>query len=93
LGTLAYEPLWWFYRRENQVVGADGLRGRKIAIGPQGSGTRALSLELIKRTGMERQIGELLALGPREAAEKLKAGEIDVAFMMNPWDAPVVQDR
>jgi len=91
LGTLAYEPLWWFHRRENQGVGVDGLRGRKIAIGPQGSGTRALSLELIKRTGMERQIGELLALGPREAAEKLKAGEIDVAFMMNSWDAPVVQ--
>src|SRR5262249_40928256 len=39
----------------------------------------------------ERQIGELLAIGPREAAEKLKAGEIDVAFMMNSWDAPVVQ--
>ena len=91
LGTLAYEPLWWFHRRENQGVGVDGLRGRKIAIGPQGSGTRALSLELIKRTGMERQIGELLALSPREAAEKLKAGEIDVAFMMTPWDAPVVQ--
>jgi TRAP-type uncharacterized transport system substrate-binding protein len=61
------------------------------AIGPQGSGTRALSLELIKRTGMERQIGELLALGPSEAAEKLKAGEIDVAFMMTSWGAPVVQ--
>jgi TRAP-type uncharacterized transport system substrate-binding protein len=91
LGAVAYEPLWWFHRRENQGVGADGLRGRKIAIGPQGSGTRALSLELIKRTGMERQIGELLALGPREAAEKLKAGEIDVAFMMNSWGAPVVQ--
>ena len=74
LGTVAYEPLWWFHRPENQGVGADGLRGRKIAIGPQGSGTRALSLELIKRTGMERQIGELLALAPREAAEKLKAG-------------------
>src|SRR5262249_27639483 len=80
---VAYEPLWWFRRRENQGVGADGLRGRKIAIGQQGSGTRALSLQLIKRTGMERQAGELLALGPREAAEKLKAGEIDVAFMMN----------
>src|SRR5215813_9093673 len=91
LGTVAYEPLWWFRRREYQGVGADGLRGRKIAIGPQGSGTRALSLELIKRTGMERQIGELLALDPREAADKLEAGEIDVAFMMNSWDAPVVQ--
>src|SRR5262249_31625244 len=91
LGTMAYEPLWWFRRRENEGVGADGLRGRKMAIGPQGSGTRALSLELVKRFGMEPQVGELLALGPREAAEKLKAGEIDVAFMMNSWDAPVVQ--
>jgi TRAP transporter TAXI family solute receptor len=92
LGAVAYEPLWWFRRREIEGVGADGLRGRKIAIGPPGSGTRALSLELIKRNGMERQVGELLALSPREAAEKLKAGEIDVAFMMTSWDAPVVQE-
>ena len=51
LGTLAYEPLWWFRRREVQSVGADGLRGRRIAIGSEGSGTRVLSLELIKRPG------------------------------------------
>src|SRR5262245_41275174 len=91
LGTLAYEPLWWFHRRENQGVGADSLRGRKIAIGPEGSGTRALSLELIRRTDLEGHIGGLLALEPREAAEKLLAGEIDVAFMMNSWNAPLVQ--
>src|SRR5262245_58306760 len=82
LGTVAYEPLWWFRRSEDQGVGGDGMRGRKIAIGPQGSGTRVLSLQLFKRFGMERQIGEPLALGPNEAAEKLKAGEIDVVFMM-----------
>jgi len=91
LGTVAYEPLWWFRRREVQGVGADALRGRKVAIGPEGSGTRALSLELIKRVGIEGQIGEVLALGPREAVEKLLAGDIDVAFMMNSWDSPVVQ--
>src|SRR5262249_6040355 len=92
LGTVACEPVWWVRRRENEGVGGDGLRGRKMAIGLPGSGTRALSLELIKRFGMEPQVGELLALGPREAAEKLKAGEIDVAFMMTSWDAPVVQE-
>jgi TRAP-type uncharacterized transport system substrate-binding protein len=91
LGAVAYEPLWWFRRRENQDIGTDGLRGRRIAIGPQGSGTRALSLELIKRIGLQGQTGELLALEPREAAEKLKAGDIDVAFMMNSWEAPLVQ--
>ena len=91
LGTLFYEPLWWFRRREIQGVGVDGLRGRRVSIGPEGSGTRALALDLIKRTGVEQQIGEWLALAPRPSAEKLAAGEIDVAFMMTAWDSPVVR--
>jgi hypothetical protein len=36
-------------------------------------------------------VGELLALEPREAGEKLLAGEIDMAFMMTSWESPVVQ--
>ena len=47
-------------------------------------------LELMKRTGSE-QIGEVLALTPRVAGEKLLAGEIDVAFMMSAWESPRVQ--
>src|SRR5262249_51323501 len=91
LGTVFYEPMWWFHRREIQGVGLDGLRGRRIWIGPEGSGTRALALELLKRAGIEQQVGELLALEPRATAEKLLAGEIDVAFMMASSDSPVVQ--
>ena len=91
LGTLFYEPLWWFRRGEIQGVGVDGLRGRKISIGPEGSGTRALALDLIKRTGIEQQVGEWLALAPRPSAGKLAAGEIDVAFMVTAWDSPVVR--
>src|SRR5215813_5243954 len=90
LGTLFHEPLWWLRKREIQEPGIDGLRGRKISIGPEGSGTRALVLELMKRTGSER-IGELLALPPRAAGEKLLAGQIDVAFMTTSWESPVVQ--
>jgi TRAP-type uncharacterized transport system substrate-binding protein len=91
LGTIFYEPYWWFRRREIQAGGADALLGRKISIGPEGSGTRALSLELIRRTGMEREVAEWLALAPRAAGEKLLAGEIDMAFMMTSWESPVVQ--
>jgi TRAP-type uncharacterized transport system substrate-binding protein len=91
LGTVFYEPLWWFHKREIQGEGLDALRGRKISIGPEGSGTRALTLELIKRTGMEQQVSEWLALAPRAAGAKLSAGEIDVAFIMTSWESPVVQ--
>ena len=91
LGTLFYEPLWWFRRSEIRDVGVAGLLGRKISIGAEGSGTRVLELELIKRIGIEGKVSELLALSPQVAAEKLLAGEIDVAFMIAAWDSPVVQ--
>jgi TRAP-type uncharacterized transport system substrate-binding protein len=45
LGTVFYEPLWLFYRSEIGE-GIQALRGRRISIGPEGSGTRALALEL-----------------------------------------------
>jgi len=92
LGTLFYEPLWWFRKREIQVEGVAGLLGKKISIGPEGSGTRALGLELLKSAGIEGQVSELLALPPRAAGEKLLAGEIDVVWMIASWDAPMVQE-
>src|SRR3974390_1177963 len=70
LGTVFYEPLWWFQKREVRAEGVDTLRGRRISIGPQGSGTRAPSLQMIKRTGMEAKFGEVLALAAREAGDK-----------------------
>jgi TRAP-type uncharacterized transport system substrate-binding protein len=91
LGTVFYEPLWWFHKREIRGEEANRLRGRRISIGPEGSGTRALSLQLLRHTGIEGQVGELLALEPPEAGEKLLAGEIDMAFMMTSWGSPVVQ--
>ena len=82
--------MWWFRKRDIRGVGAESLLGRKVAIGSEGSGTRALMLELLKGVGIEKQI-ELLPLGPRAASDKLLAGEIDVAFMMTSWESPVVR--
>jgi TRAP transporter TAXI family solute receptor len=91
LGTLFYEPLWWFRRREIQVDGVFDLVGKKLSIGPEGSGTRALSLELIKAAGGDTQAPDLLALPVGEAREKLLAGQIDALSIVAGWDAPEVQ--
>jgi TRAP-type uncharacterized transport system substrate-binding protein len=52
LGTVFYEPLWFFYRTEYRVKGIQGLRGKKISIGPHGSGTRAIALKLLSLNGI-----------------------------------------
>ncbi len=91
LGTVAYEPLWFFYRRELQGKGLESLRGKRISIGPEGSGERALSLELLARNGIDQNFAKLLALTPQAAGEKLRSGEIEAALMLTSWDSSVVR--
>jgi TRAP-type uncharacterized transport system substrate-binding protein len=86
LGTIFYEPLWLFRR-----AGEQGLQGKRISIGPEGSGGRGLALQILSRTKLDRVVGELSGFAPRVAAEKLIAGEIDAAFIVTGWESPVVQ--
>jgi TRAP-type uncharacterized transport system substrate-binding protein len=91
LGTVFYEPLWLFHRSELRSQGLEGLRGRKISIGTEGGASRALSLELLKRSGIDGNSGELLGYSPQDAKDKLLAGEIDAALMVISWESPVVR--
>jgi TRAP transporter TAXI family solute receptor len=91
LGTVFYEPLWVFYQRELDLDGLHDLRGRKVSIGPEGSGSRVLSLELLRRNGTTEDMFVPLALSPAEAAQKLLNKEIDAAFILTSWDSTVVR--
>jgi TRAP transporter TAXI family solute receptor len=91
LGTVFYEPLWFFYRTEYRTKGIQGLRGKKISIGPEGSGTRLIALKLLALNGINESFAQLLSLTPQQAGEKLLRNEIDAAFMLTSWDSPVVQ--
>ena len=90
LGTIFYEPLWLF-RRAEIGEGAQGLRGRRLSIGSEGSGGRALALQIISKTKLDSIIGGLSGFAPQVAAEKLIAGEIDAAFIVTGWESPVIQ--
>src|SRR5215471_12927150 len=91
LGSVFYEPLWLFYRRGLQVEGLHDLRGRKVSIGPEGSGTRVLSLELLGRNGIAQDTFVPLALSPEEGGRRLLNKEIDAAFVLTSWDSTVVR--
>jgi TRAP transporter TAXI family solute receptor len=91
LGTVFYEPLWLFSRSALGDSGLGSLRGRRISIGPEGSGTRALSLALLARNGIDRRSAELFGFTPQVAGEELLQGNIDAAFMIISWDAPVLR--
>ncbi len=91
LGTVFYEPLWLFGRRGVTGTGLGGLRGKTIAVGPDGSGTQKLVLELLQRHGIDGKVSNLLPLTTAEGRDRLLAGNIDAAFMVVSWDAADVQ--
>lgn len=91
LGTVFYEPAWFFIRDVYRGKGKESLRGKKISIGPEGSSTRELALKLLALNGIDQRFVDLLPLTHREAGERLVRGEIDVAAMLAPWDDAVVQ--
>jgi TRAP-type uncharacterized transport system substrate-binding protein len=90
LGTMFYEPLWLFRREAGSEVGLAGLQGKRLAIGPEGSGTRALALRLLKRVGIDERTATLLPLASNDAADALAGGTIDFAAFVTSWEAPVV---
>jgi len=70
LGTLFYEPLWVFSRGE-LLTKHEQLRSLRISIGPEGSASRALSLEFLARVGIiDQKSATLVSLGRRNTQLK-----------------------
>jgi TRAP-type uncharacterized transport system substrate-binding protein len=91
LGTVSYEPMWLFYQGAAPGLHLEGLRGRKVSIGPEGSGSRAIALELLSRNGIGLGEAELLPLSLEESGRQLLAGKIGAAIMVASGDAPIVR--
>jgi hypothetical protein len=68
------------------------MRTRRLAIGPDGSGTRALAIQLQSEFGGMWPDRSRLPLSGRAAADALIAGNIDGAAFSASVEAPYVQD-
>ena len=80
LASLYYEPAWLFHRESMRLRTLRDLAGRRVAVGSEGSGTRALALTLLGESGLRFDELALLPLGGEAALAALQAGEIDAWF-------------
>jgi uncharacterized protein len=82
LGSIYYEPLWVFYRANLSIRHLTDMRGMKIAVGLEGSGSKVLSLKLLAVNGVTPENSRFFYLSLVESVEKLLAGDIDVTFFV-----------
>lgn len=90
LGSVFYEPVWVFYRGDKVLTRLTELKGKRIAIGQEGSGVRQLAQQLLDANEIPND-DHLVPLAGLSAAEELQQGRIDAAFIIAAETAPVVQ--
>jgi TRAP transporter TAXI family solute receptor len=90
IGSVFFEPLWIFVRDGIPVRSLVDLQGRRLAIGAEGSGTRALTLQLLQVSGIPDG-ALLLPLGGDEAVRRLLEGTVDAAFFVTARPFPQLE--
>ena len=89
LGSIEYLPVALFYRARKPMRALSALAGERIAIGPLGSGTRALALTLLKANGIEPGgPTTLLELAGGPAAKALLDDQVDAVVLMGDSATP-----
>lgn len=81
LGSLYFEPIWVFVRGDAPAR-LTGMKGKRIAVGAVGSGTRAVALPLLKDNGINAGTAQLQEIGGNAAMDALTSGAIDAAFFV-----------
>lgn len=90
LGSVYFEPLWVFYRGA-EIRDFGGLKGKRLAIGPEESGTRALALQLLAVNATVMPPTALLPESGLKANEMLLQGTLDALFIVGPPESPLVE--
>jgi TRAP transporter TAXI family solute receptor len=92
LGSLYREPLWIFYRGSENIQRLNELAHKRIAIGPAGSGTRAIAIPLLQANSVtEKGKTTFSDESGAAAVAALKEGKLDVAFFVAAIEAPYIQ--
>ena len=92
-----YEPVWVWYR-ESSFKNESGrlgllsqLKGKRVSIGNEGSGTLTLASQLLEASGLSLNDLHAEKLKPLDALKKFKRGELDAVFLVSAAEAPLVR--
>lgn len=95
LGALFNEPFWVFYNKDafgdEPVRYLSQLKGRRVAVGLPGSGSQALSLQLLTGSGVDADNTTLLELPRRVETEQMLSGELDAVLLLDAYQSETVQ--
>lgn len=92
LGSLYFEPLWVFVRADAPIQVLSDLQQRRISAGGEGSGTWAVTKQLLGLNGVATDSKNVQHLSSTPAVRALLAGDVEAAFFVASPTAPLIRD-
>jgi TRAP transporter TAXI family solute receptor len=83
LGSVFFEPMWIFYRAGVSIDKVSDLMRLRLAVGPEGSGSKVLTLQMLGLNGITEANTRIFSYDSHKAADLLLDGQIDVAFFVS----------
>jgi len=91
MGLVSNVPFWIFYSSSQTLDSLPQLKGKRIAVGPEGSGARYDAERVLKRANIDAETAVLLPLAGDSAVAALKHGKADAALLVGGSNAPSVE--
>ena len=91
LGLINYQIYWIFHRANETLDDLRQLKGKRIAVGPQGSGQRVTTEKILGISGVNSENSTLVDLSTQAAEQALDDGQIDALFLPIALDAPILK--
>ena len=66
------------------------LKGKRVALGPQGSGQRPITEKILEVSGVSSETTTLLSLSAQDAVNAINDGRIDALFLPFALDSPIL---
>ena len=90
-GLIYNVPFWIFYPSSTTLDGLPQLKGKRIAVGPEGSGTRFTAERILSKANINAKTATLVPLEGNAAIEALNDGRVDAVLIVGGSDAPAVR--
>jgi hypothetical protein len=81
MGLIFNDPFWIFYSSGGSLDSLSQLRGKRIAVGPEGSGARYTAERILSKANINSKTATLLPFGGDAAVDALNEGKVDVVLI------------
>jgi hypothetical protein len=91
LGSLFLEAVWVFTPRASPIRRLNELVGKRVAVGPSGSGTQLLAKQLLGANGVSESNATFVHIDTSDVTPLLVRGDLDAGIVVASVEAPIVR--